>query len=158
MAQWRPRALAAIRAIRAQGDSKTLIVETPYGNPDLLDELRPFKRRFGSIVYSVHFYEPMSYTHRAIGTYPVKRKLDANWLNSRLSSVKRYASKHDVQVFLGEFSAARYASGSSAYLSDLIDIFENAGFSWCYHIYQEADIWRIDGEREAMLRSWFLLN
>ena len=49
-------------------------------------------------------------------------------------------------MYLGEFSAIRWAPGDSAYnyLQDLIDIFEEHGWDWAYHAFREWDGWSVE--------------
>ena len=44
-------------------------------------------------------------------------------------------------VNTGEFSAIRWANGSSQWLQDAIDLFEKYGFSWAFFAYKENNIW-----------------
>jgi hypothetical protein len=79
-----------------------------------------------------------------------------------------------VHIYLGEFSAIRWAPGDSAhqYLRDCIDIFEEYGWDWAYHAFREWDGWSVEHgpdrnnrtrmatptDREQLLRSWFAEN
>jgi len=43
-------------------------------------------------------------------------------------------------MYIGEFSAIRWAPDGSAYryLKDLIDVFEAHGWDWSYHAFRES--------------------
>ncbi|MCE5215624.1 glycosyl hydrolase family 5, partial [bacterium] len=79
-----------------------------------------------------------------------------------------------VHIFVGEFSAIRWAPGDSAlnYLRDCIDLFEEHGWDWTYHAFREWTGWSVEygsdmndnkpsltqTPREKLLRSWFSQN
>jgi hypothetical protein len=51
-----------------------------------------------------------------------------------------------VHIYIGEFSAIRWAPEGSAarYLSDLIEIFEAHGWDWSYHAFREWSGWTVE--------------
>ena len=79
-----------------------------------------------------------------------------------------------VPIYIGEFSAIRWAPDDSAfrYLRDVIDILESHGWDWTYHAFREWHGWSVEhGEdrakvepsatptsREKLLRQWFARN
>jgi hypothetical protein len=79
-----------------------------------------------------------------------------------------------VHIYIGEFSAIRWAPGNSAlnYLRDVIEIMEEYGWDWAYHAYREWDGWSVEHDsnpdnrertavptdREKLLRSYFARN
>ena len=85
-----------------------------------------------------------------------------------------FQRKYNVHIYIGEFSAIRWAPDNSAYryLKDLIDIFEAHGWDWTYHAFREWDGWSVEHgrdpmdhsraksptDREQLLRSWFAQN
>jgi endoglucanase len=91
-----------------------------------------------------------------------------------LKQVAEFQRKYNVHIYIGEFSAIRWAPGDSAqrYLKDLIDIFEVHDWDWSYHAFREWDGWSVEHatdrnshsrsktptDREQLLRSWFAKN
>ena len=74
-------------------------------------------------------------------------------------------------VYVGEFSAVRWAPGNSAYryLRDCIRIYERYGWDWAYHAWRESHVWSVehgadkanelpvpgDTDRLQLLRKYF---
>ena len=85
-----------------------------------------------------------------------------------------FQREFNVQIYVGEFSAIRWAPGDSAYvyLRDLIDLFEEYGWDWSYHAYREWDGWSVEHgpdqqnrkptdkptKRKELLLKWFVQN
>jgi hypothetical protein len=46
-----------------------------------------------------------------------------------------------VPIYVGEFSAIRWAPGAADYIRDLIELFEEYGWSWTYHAFAEWHGW-----------------
>ncbi len=81
---------------------------------------------------------------------------------------------YNVHIYIGEFSAIRWAPDNSAYryLKDVIDIFEAHDWDWSYHAFREWDGWSVEhgsergerqrspvpNDREKLLRSWYQQN
>jgi len=141
----------AIRAI----DRKTpIFVAAPVGdNPAGFPTLTPMP--FTNVVYEVHMYEPHEYTQQQIPgsgydtahTYPglVKGVMtDKARLISYLEAVRTFQTNYSTRIFVGEFSAVRWAGGAPAYLRDCIDIFESYSWSWAYHAYRESTYWSLE--------------
>jgi hypothetical protein len=77
-------------------------------------------------------------------------------------------------IYIGEFSAIRWAPDDSAYryLKDVIELFEENNWSWAYHAFREWDGWSVEHtankdsnersptptNREQLLRTWFAKN
>ncbi|QYR23113.1 glycoside hydrolase family 5 protein [Paenibacillus sp. sptzw28] len=114
------------------------------------------------VIYSVHMYNPLSYTHQGLSTFnkaPVTtewpdkstypgvingEKWDKNRLLRDLQPVIDFQNKYHVPIYVGEFSAIRWAPGAAQYTLDLIDIFEQHGWSWTYHAYKEWHGWDVE--------------
>ena len=140
----------AIRAI----DRKTpiFISVDPGDNPGGFVSFTPVP--LTNVVYEVHMYEPHEYTHQLVNsayptayTYPgvVNGVMtDKNRLISYLGAVRTFQTNYSARIFVGEFSAARWASGAATYLRDCMDIFESYGWSWTYHAYKEAKTWNLE--------------
>jgi endoglucanase len=91
-----------------------------------------------------------------------------------LRIVDDFQKRYRVHIYMGEFSAIRWAPDNSAcrYLGDLIEIFEARGWDWSYHAFREWDGWSVEHggdrndsrraasptDRERLLRGWFERN
>ena len=136
-----------------------------------------------NVVYSVHMYLPHAFTHQGVHgsgkayRYPGEidgKRWDKAQLEAALKPVVEFQRKYGVHIYIGEFSAIRWAPDDSAYryLKDLIDIFEAHDWDWSYHAFREWDGWSVEHgpdpkdhsraktptDREQLLRSWFAKN
>ena len=103
------------------------------------------------IIYQAHMYHPGGFTHQgvhgsAIGaTYPdPAKKLDKDELRRHLQPVRDFQLKYNARIYIGEFSAIRWAVGAAQYLQDCSDIFEEYGWDWSYHAYREWSGWSVE--------------
>lgn len=108
-----------------------------------------------NVIYSVHMYSPHSFTHQGVNdqhtgiVYPGKIDgimVDKNSLKGILQPVRDFQVKYNVPIYVGEFSAIRWAPGAAQYLGDCIDIFEEYGWNWSYHAFREYDGWDVEYE------------
>ncbi len=179
---WRTLAEVTAKKIRAIDPDHAIIVEpAPWGSPQSLDWFEPLD--IPGIVYSVHMYQPHQFTHQGIHgnpggvDYPGEvhgKHWDRDALRRALKPAIDYQRDYNVHIYLGEFSAIRWAPGDSAYryLRDVIDICEENGWDWAYHAFREWDGWSVEHgpdpkdrkpvdtptEREKLLRSWYEKN
>lgn len=179
---WPSLAERAARAIRAEDPSRTIIVEpSPWGGPQGLADFVPLP--LPNIVYSVHMYIPHQFTHQNVHSpsepipYPGRaegRDWDARQLEAALQPVIDFQRRYNVHIYIGEFSAIRWAPEGSAYhyLRDVIEIFEKHGWDWSYHAFREWHGWSVehDGnrantrpatqptDRQLLLQQWFAKN
>jgi hypothetical protein len=182
LADWRQLAESAARAIRAVDPARTIIVEpVEWGSPGGLAELEPLD--MPNVVYSVHMYIPHAFTHQGVHggkqqyAYPgviEGKRWDKAALEAALRPAIEFQRAYDVPIYLGEFSAIRWAPGDSAcrYLGDLIEIFEAHGWDWSYHAFREWDGWSVEHgsdpqdhrpakeptARQELLLRWFGKN
>jgi len=151
------KAIAEIRAI----DKETYIVyePAPWALPDqAFEKIKPLDDP--KIVYSFHFYYPHCYTHQGIHSYkgpdyegkayPGDLRIfpDApliKWDKAQLEKSMRNAilfqETYKVRIWIGEFSAIRWAPGADRWVKDAVDIFESHGWDWCFHCYYEWNGW-----------------
>lgn len=179
---WPALAERVARAIRGVDPTRTLIVEPAgWGGPAGFVDFVPLA--VSNVVYSVHMYEPHAFTHQGVydsgeplrypgpirGEFWDKRRLEAV-----LEPVRAFQLRYGMHIYVGEFSAIRWAPDGSAarYLRDLIDIFEAWGWDWSYHAFREWHGWSVEHgedrrdtrpaasptERQQLLRSWFARN
>lgn len=134
-----------------------------------------------NVIYQVHMYWPGGFTHQGVHSNPVGVKypgmiggmmVDKEALRRHLQPVRDFQLAFNVHIYVGEFSAARWAPGAAQYLSDCIDIFEEYGWDWSYHAYREWDGWSLEhgpdpndhartaepSDRMQVLLGWFAKN
>lgn len=179
---WHALAERTARAIRAIDPNRTLIVEpAEWGGPDGLRHFVPVD--VPNVVYSVHMYIPHEFTHQGVHSpsgpirYPGTiggKQWDKAALRAALEPAVQFQKAYNVHMYIGEFSAIRWAPDGSAYryLRDLIEVMEELGWDWSYHAFREWDGWSVEhGEdranrersasrtdRERLLRDWFAKN
>jgi endoglucanase len=179
---WQALATRAAQAIRASDTRHAIIVEpTPWGGPEALENLEPLP--VPGVVYSVHMYVPHQFTHQGVQggkagiEYPgqIAGKLwDKAALRRVLQPVRNWQRDYGMQIYIGEFSAIRWAPNASAYryLRDCIDLFEEFGWDWSYHAFREWSGWSVEYSedkadtapsktpttREKLLREWYGKN
>ncbi|WP_337173928.1 cellulase family glycosylhydrolase [Paludisphaera sp.] len=180
---WPELALEAARRIRAFDPKKAIVVEpAPWGDPDGLDDFEPLPGIDG-VVYSVHMYKPHAFTHQGVHdnptgpTYPGVvdgRSWGKEEIREALEPARRFERDYNVPIYIGEFSAIRWAPGASArdYLRDVIDVMEEYGWDWAYHAYREWHGWSFEHgpdpkddrpsaaptDRALLLKSYFDRN
>lgn len=182
LADWQALATRAARAIRTIDSDRAIIIEPPcWGGPSGFRELQPLD--MPNIVYSVHMYVPGAFTHQGVHRpsdpvhYPGEcegKYWDKAQLEAALKPVIDFQKAYNVHIFLGEFSAIRWAPANSAYryLKDVIEICETHDWDWTYHAFREWDGWSAEHgpdradrtrakaptDRAQLLRSWYAKN
>ncbi len=180
---WQGLAEKTARAVREIDPDHAIIVECPEGdNPYGFTEFLPID--VPRVVYSVHMYLPHTFTHQGVfgewtqkWLYPGEidgRTWDKAQIERALQPAIDFAERYRVHMYVGEFSAIRWAPDQSAYryLRDCIDVFEAHGWDWTYHAFREWSGWSVehgedkdDGnpaamqtERGKLLREWYARN
>jgi sugar phosphate isomerase/epimerase len=172
----------AAAAIRTIDPNTTLIIEGGFvgGMARNFRWLAPVDD--ANTVYSFHMYEPHNFTMQGIKgrplgvEYPHQRgeeRVDRSWLRERMRPVCEFQQKHGVEIFLGEFSCARWTDdkGGLDYLRDVLELAEEYGWHHCYHAFRAASCWDAEqgddpdneersGEtpRAKLLREYFARN
>lgn len=170
------------RRIRAVDPEVPIIVESAdWASPKGFAELQPLP--FPNIVYQVHMYLPHKFTHQDVGAHrhspPVSYpgvfdgvEYDREQLKRELRPVREFQERCGARIYVGEFSAARWAPGAAQYLEDVISICEEYGWDWSYHAFRESDVWNVemtgtranpgrpaeDTDRKKVLLKYFKLN
>ena len=172
---WTDLASEVVNSIRKIDPSKPIIVE-PRGQN--FDDFIPLT--CDSIIYSYHMYSPWAFAGQGLGglpaaiTYPgiiSGTYWNKEKLRTWLVPVWDFQKAFNVQIYIGEFSAIRWAPDNSAYryIKDLIEIFEDYGWDWSYHAFREFDGWSVEHDtdihdhtpskimtdREKLLRKYF---
>ncbi len=150
---WNGLAERVAKAIREIDPVMPIIVEPAnWGSIAGLEVFKPVN--VPGVIYSVHFYSPGQFTHQGVNghkegaVYPGEIA-GSIWNKEKIrqcfTPVVEFQKKYNVPIYVGEFSAARYAPGAEKYVEDCISVFEENGWDWSYHAYREADVW--DSER-----------
>ena len=172
----------AAQAIRAIDSERPIIIEVDHwDSAEGFKFLEPID--IPKVIYQVHMYHPGQFTHQGVHGSPVgvsypgkvgNREYDKGALRKHLAPVREFQLAYNVHIYVGEFSAIRWAPGNSAYryLRDCIEIFEEYGWDWSYHAYREWDGWSVEHnsdpkdhkrtaaptDRKALLLEWFAKN
>lgn len=147
LADWNqlyPRISAAIREIDA--DTPILISAMSYGSLNWLPYLEPTGDE--RTVYTVHHYEPFSYTHQdpaADVAYPGQIETDAGpeevnraWLDALLAPVDAFKADRGAPVAINEFGVTRWSAGAAAYFADQADLFESRGINHAVWLWESS--------------------
>lgn len=179
---WPALAERAAKSIREIDPVRAIIIEPAnWGGPEALRDFQPIP--VSNIVYSVHMYMPSAFTHQGVFgssppvTYPgmIQGKLwDKAQLEEALKPATDFQRRYNVHIYIGEFSAIRWAPDGSAYryLRDVIDLFEKYGWDWSYHAFREWQGWSVEHgsdrkdearsqtptDRQQLLRDWYARN
>jgi hypothetical protein len=179
---WRTLATEVTKAIREIDPGKPVVFEpSPWGGPDGFDALLPLEAE--GVIYSFHMYKPHEFTHQSVHggeanlVYPgiiAGRHYDKEALREAMRAAIDFQEEFNVHIYVGEFSAIRWAPDNSAYryLRDVIELFEEYGWDWSYHAFREWDGWSVEHgtvrqdrrptarptDREMLLKAWFARN
>jgi hypothetical protein len=153
-AQWHVLADSIARALRvADPDTPLLVEPTPWGLPSSFWRTEPLN--LPGLVYSFHFYEPHGFTHQGLPGQPTALAYpDKEWDKSRLSKAmdeaRRFAARHRVPMFVGEFACVRWAPAGSCprYLADAVALFEAEAWGWAYHCWRCYQGWDAEVPQE----------
>lgn len=160
---WQELAERTAKAIREIDPNVAIVVECAQGgNPHGFQFFYPID--VPGIVYSVHLYVPHSFTHQGVKgrpmgfAYPgqIDGKLwDKERMRLALKPVIDFQRKYGMHVYVGEFSAIRWAPDSSAYryLKDCIDLFEEHDWDWTYHAFREWSGWSVEHSDDMKVKS-----
>ena len=140
-----------IRAIRAQDPDRWIAASlTMGGSPDYAGcKPLPYPR----IIYNAHMYWPHAYTYQGMFEYKARPSypgwtgltyLDRKALARTLTPLALFSSTYGVPVWIGEFSAVRWAEGAEQYLRDTVSLFNDFGFSWSYFSLGAFHCWNPD--------------
>ncbi len=161
--KWPSWAQQIVNAIRIHDTVTPIIYEVSPGAIP-----RGFAQNFtllndSKVIYSFHMYQPESYTHQGRSTYnnaPFAESWpdqytypgpaggttfwDKNRLRQEFQPIIDFQARYGVPIYVGEFSAIRWAPGAGSYIRDCIELFEELGWSWTYHAYNEWHGWDVE--------------
>ena len=145
--QFYPKIAEAIRQV--DESTPLLIGGMGYSAVDWLPFLEPIDDPY--TVYTIHQYEPMSYTHQISGTngytYPgffdtdwddTPDAFDQTWLADLLSTVEAFQEAHHVHVAVNEYGVHRWAPGAADFMRDQMTLFEQLGLNYALWEWQTS--------------------
>lgn len=146
---WNALALEVATRIRQIDSAHKIIIEPLYGDQGRLSALKPVA--LPGIVYSPHAYYPRKFREQGFGgkkinvVYP-KGQFNKAGIQKSLKRLITFAKKNNAEIYIGEFTAPRWAPGKSSFkfLRDCISIFEKQKWHWTYHAWREDDAWSVE--------------
>jgi endoglucanase len=152
--RWSELAGQLIRAIRAEDPDAAVVVALPgvyWRSAEIMTPL-PFE----NLVYTFHLYDPMALTHQGLKGYPKTERYRPGEVDGTVESatakVAAFARRHQVPIYVGEFSAVRWApdDGADRYVERVIALFEAQGWPWTYHAFRGYPGWNPELEPADM--------
>jgi len=130
-----------IVALRKNDPNRWIAISpSPWGLPHGYKKFKYLAHK--NIIYGAHMYMPHRYTHQGIRQYKDDvisypgtvsgKEWNKEQLIKAMADLRKFQVKYSVPVWIGEFSAIRWAPGAEQYLIDLIDIFDQYNWSWTY--------------------------
>ncbi|HEY3328624.1 MAG TPA: cellulase family glycosylhydrolase [Capsulimonadaceae bacterium] len=150
---WHDLAQKTAQRIRAIDPNHMIMVEPdPGGSVSSLAHFEPIK--LPGVVYSVHMYDPGQFTHQGVleglpvgPIYPDEvggKKWDKEQIRRDFKPVLDYSKAYNVAIYIGEFSAVRWAKGADQYLKDVTSVMEEYNWDWSYHAFREWQGWSLE--------------
>ena len=141
------RAAEAVREI--DPDTAIIVESNDWDSPSGFAYLSPL--RMDNVIYQVHCYRPMQFTHQGVHGSPVgavwpdpSQGWDRDFIRRTFEPVREFQKRHGAKIYVGEFSAIAWAKGADAYLRDCIAVFEEFGWDWSYHAFREWSGWSVE--------------
>ena len=146
------------RAVR-EIDPVTPIVFEPNNNGQETGYEFVSPLRMDNVIYSVHVYDPIAYTHQGLSADKAKyhpepwpnaeKGWNREYLRRKLQPVRDFQLRTGARILVGEFSSVAYAPGANNYLEDVLSLFREYGWDWTYHAFREASCWSMEHEAES---------
>lgn len=110
--------------------------------------------QISNVIYQIHCYDPHAFTHQGVSdsapntvAYPgvINGTMwNKDCIRRELAPVREFQLAYNVHIYVGEFSAVRWAPGAAEYLRDCIELFEEYGWDWSYHAFREWSGWSLE--------------
>ena len=146
----------AAEAIREIDPDVPIIVESRFAaSPRGFADMAALDMK--DVIYEIHLYSPFAFTHQGVNpskpwvqeTWPNEAKgWNLDFLRKTLEPVLDFQKRHGAHIYVGEFSAIAWAEGADRYLADCIALFEEYGWDWTYHAFDEAKAWNVEMEAD----------
>ena len=162
-----------VKAIREVDRKTPIMVDSGYyATPWAFEALQPIDDPY--ILYAFHMYEPYQYTNRLNKgkyVYPGKAMLgeslskSVHWDKKKLAwffkVISDWQKKYQVSnqhIFAAEFGVFRTNVGATAYLKDLMNIFNTHKWHWMFYSFRE-DSWmgmdyELGGRKKIPWKYW----
>ena len=157
---WDAQRLAAEAIRRIDPDTAIVMEANLSSSAPAYEYMSPLA--MPNVIYELHMYIPSEYTHQGVtGGWSEPRKWpdeSRGWnkemLRRKLEPVVAFSKRHGAKIFVGEFSAIAWAEGADRYLRDCIELFDEYGWDWCYHAFNEWRGWNVEyaGDSLATLK------
>lgn len=138
-----------IKIVRLIEPETPVIVSTPYGDPERVDQMIRYTNR--NVWYSIHVYTMQPLTHQGIPPFPAGKIYPNENVNQKrivkaLSKMRAFQKKINCEVFIGEFGFSVFGDDESRrkWFRDVTNLLEKYGWQWCYHSFREAPVWNIE--------------
>ena len=146
----------AAEAIREIDPDVPIIIESRFAaSPRGFSDMPALDMK--DVIYELHHYSPFAFTHQGVNTakpwvpekWPDEEKgWNKDFLRKTLEPVLEFQRRHGARIYVGEFSAIAWAEGADRYLADSIALFEEYGWDWTYHAFDEAKAWNVELEAD----------
>ena len=147
---WRQICREVIAAVRPIDPATPFVVQIP----GVTDKAR-YRLDEPNVIYSPHFYSPQELTHFGVDpAYAIRWSYPGYingvwWDKEQLRVAMRpwieFQLAHpDAPILVGEFSCILWSKGADRWIRDCIELFEEYGWSWCYHAYREWPAWDVE--------------
>ena len=147
---WRSICRDIIAAVRPIDPKTPFVVQIP----GVTDKAR-YRLDEPNVIYSPHFYSPQELTHCGVGVSNAIRWSYPGYINGvwwdkeqirvALKPWIEFQQAHpDAPILVGEFSCILWSKGADKWIRDCIELFEEYGWSWCYHAYREWPAWDVE--------------
>jgi hypothetical protein len=145
-AQWYAYAQQLVDAIRAEGDTHTIVVETDIDSGELWTRIND-----AAIIYDFHWYDPWEYVAQSeskpFGAYGEQHfiwgelvVLNKEWLRAAMDEYVQWCANNNVPMQVGEYGIGRYAlqdsRGGLQWLQDTCDLLADvpaSRFYWSWY-------------------------
>ena len=147
---WDAQRFAAEAIRRIDPDTAIVMEANQSSSAPAYEYMSPLA--MSNVIYEIHMYIPSEYTHQGVtGGWSEPRKWpdeSRDWnkemLRRKLEPVVAFSKRHHAKIFVGEFSAIAWAEGAENYLRDCIELFDEYGWDWCYHAFNEWRGWNVE--------------
>ena len=142
---WNQYLIEGLAKIRATNPSRMVIIGTAnWGGIDGLSQLK--LPDDPNIILTVHYYNPFNFTHQGADFVTPVMPIGVTWdstavetgaIVSDMNTIKQYAQKNNVPVYIGEFGAIGNADDASRarWIGCLHSVFNTNDFSGAYWEY-----------------------